>query len=206
MPRTYTSEFDSTLGINTVIVNDTVYILVSEATSPVLLADMKLYLKITTTSDDTLIQTMIDAATTWGENYTGRDFRAITWQLLLDCFTDRIELKRDPVASVTTVEYLVNDALVTVSADVYYLKKLTQSSEILLNEDQEWPTDGDDREQGIEITFLTEGYFRQDLIIDAIYRLVAFWYRNRGDCSGCKGAAESSGATIIFDQFRISRV
>ncbi len=174
--------------------------------SPVDLATMKSYLKITATADDTLIQSMIDAATEWGEKYTGRDFRAITWDLLLDCFTDRIGLRRDPVDSITTVKHLVSGSLVTVSNTVYYLKKLVQSSEILLNEDQEWPTDTDDREQAIEIRFVTKGYRCQDSIIDAIERHVAFWYRNRGDCPNVKGSAEKAGVTVIYDQFRISRV
>lgn len=186
--------------------NAAIYQLVSQLASPVNLATMKSYLKITATADDTLIQSMIDAATEWGEKYTGRDFRAITWDLLLDEFTDRIELRRDPVASVATVKHLVNGSLVTVSATVYYLKKLVQSSEILLNEDKEWPTDTDNREQTIEIRFVTEGYRCKQSIIDAIERHVAFWYRNRGDCPDAKKSAEGAGVTIIYNQFRISRV
>ena len=195
-----------TLPARQVVSNVAVYELVSAAASPVTLAVMKSYLKITSTADDTLIQSMIDAATEWGEKYTGRDFRAITWKLLLDCFTDRIELRRDPVASVTAVKHLVSGSLVTVDSTVYYLKKLVQSSEILLNEDQAWPTDSDNREQTIEIEFVTEGYRCQESIIDAIERTVAFWYRNRGDCPGASDAARRTGATIIYDQFRISRV
>ena len=117
--------------------NISVYNRVSVAASPVDLAAMKAYLKVTATADDVLIQSMIDAATEFGEKYTGRDFRAVTWDLLLDCFTDRICLRRDPVESIATVKHLVNDVLVTVPSETYYLKKLTQSSEILLSEDQE---------------------------------------------------------------------
>lgn len=186
--------------------NVAVYQKVSVEASPVSLAPMKAYLKITAAADDTIIQAMIDAATEWGEKYTGRDFRAITWDLLLDKFTDRIELRRDPVDTITTVKHLVSGSLVTVDAAVFYLKKLVQSSEILLNEDQEWPTDTDDREQVIEIRFVTEGYRCQDSIIDAIERMVAFWYRNRGDCPNVKASAEGAGVTPILDQFRISRV
>lgn len=183
-----------------------IYKLVSAAASPVTLSTMKSYLKITATADDTLIQSMIDAATEWGEKYTGRDFRAINWDLLLDEFTDRIPLRRDPVASVATVKHLVSGSLVTVPSTVFYLKELVQSSEILLNEDQEWPTDTDNREQTIEIRFITEGFRCQDSIIDAIERHVAFWYRNRGDCPNAKASAEGAGVTAIYNQFRISRV
>ena len=183
-----------------------VYNRISAVASPVTLTVMKSYLKITTTADDALIQSMIDAATEWGESYTGRDFRAVTWNLLLDRFTNRIELRRDPVDSVTTVKRLVSGSLVTVASSVFYLKKLVQASQILLNEDQEWPDDADNREQVVEITFVTKGYQNQESIIEAIKRTVAFWYRNRGDCPDVKTAIDGAGVTIIYDQFRISRV
>lgn len=182
------------------------YSRVSADPSPVTLAAMKSYLKITTTADDALIQIMIDAATEWGEKYTSRDFRAVTWDLFLDKFTDRILLRRDPVASITTVKHLVDGSLETVASSVYYLKRLSQFSEILLDEDQEWPTDTDDREQAIEIRLVTTGYRDQDAIINAIKRTVAFWYRNRGDCPDVKAAIDGAGVTIIYNQFRISRV
>lgn len=197
-----------TLPARQIVRNAKVYKRVSVAASPVSLATMRSYLKIpaSQTADDTLIQSMIDAATEWQEKYTGRDFRAITWDLLLDLFTDRIELRRDPVASVTTVKHLVSGSLVTVDSSVFYLKKLVQSSEILLNEDQEWPTNTDDREQVIEIRFVTEGFQCQDSIIDAIERHVAMWYRNRGDCPDVTTSAKNAGVTMILDGFRISRV
>ncbi len=210
-----------------------IYELVSFGASPVLLADMKAWLKVTGTSDDTLIQTLIDSATEWGEKYTGRDFRANQWKLLLDSFEDicnsseqfqrdhllgtsiplftssitsRIELKRDPVDVVDSVQHLVSTVLVTVDAADYYLKKLTQSSEVLLFDGKDWPTDTDDREQAIEILFTTKAYRCLNEIITAIKLHVSNLYTNRGDCSDSAEAAAESGATRIYDQFRISRV
>lgn len=190
-----------------------VYELVTPGTVPVLLAEMKTYMKVTSSSDDALITSMLSAATTWGENYTGREFRANIWKLLKDVFQDRIRLARAPIASVTSVEHLVSAALVPVASSVFYLKKSHQFSEILLNEDQVWPTDTDDREQVVEIVFLTESYRDTDAIKEAIKRHVAFWYKNRGDCGGsgsagcsCGDAAKGSGVTMIYDQFRIDRV
>lgn len=177
----------------------------SAAASPVVLADMKTYLKITSSADDTLIQALIDSCTEFGENYTGRDFRVKDWRLSIDFFQARIVLDRNPVASITTAKYLVSDALVTIASTVYYLKKLTQCAEILLQENQSWPIDIDDREQAIEIEFKTEAYYKDDQIIDAIKRNVLFAYENRGDCD-TKEAAQKSGAALIYDQFRISRI
>lgn len=182
------------------------YDFVSATAPPVTTADMKSFLKISTSTDDVLIYAMLEAATEWGESYTRRSFRAVTWNLLLDEFADRICLRRDPVASVTHVKHLVDGAQVTVTASDYYLKKLTQHSEILLEENKTWPIDTDNREQAIEIQFVTESYYKADLIAAALKMHVAHWYRNRGDCADAAQAARDSGAAMIYDQFRVDRV
>lgn len=182
------------------------YKFVSAAAAPVTVSEMKSFLRVSTTADDVLIGLMIDAATQWGESYTGRSFRAVTWQLLLDEFCDRIEIRRDPVDTITHVKHLVDDVQVTVASSVYYLKSLTQTSEILLVENQAWPTDTDSREQAIEIEFVTNSYYKADLIVAAIKQHVAHWYRNRGDCFDAAHAARDSGAMMIYNQFRIERV
>lgn len=190
------------------------YSLKTAGAVPVALDDMKLYMKVTATADDDLITSMLATATTYGENYTGREFRANTWTLLTDEFLDRMCLNRAPVASITSIKHLVSDVLETVANTVYYLKKNLQFAEGLLREDQSWPTDTDTREHAVEIEFVTETYRDVDAIATAIKRHVAYWYSNRGDCAGsgggagcsCGDAAKSSGVTAIYDQFRISRV
>lgn len=220
-----------------------IYELVSFGTSPVTLADMKTWLKFSgvtlPAAEDTLIQALIDTATEWGEKYTGREFRANQWKLLIDGFNDignsserfqrnhlstvsvlpfahphhgrrsgndRIELKRDPVDLIDSVKHLVSATLVTVPNTDYYLKKNTQSSEILLFENKTWPSDTDNREQAIEITFTTKIYRCTNEIKNTIKLHVANLYSNRGDCPDSRQAARESGATMIYDQFRISRV
>ena len=181
------------------------YTRTSVGTNPVLLADVKAYLKQTATADDTLIQVFIDSAVEYGEAYTGREFRNNTWTLLIDDFADRIVLNKNPVDTITTVKYLLSTVLTTIASSVYYLKKNTQCGEILLSEDQSWPTDLDDIEHGIEIVFTTVVYQELNRIKDALYRHIAYLYTNRGDCE-VKAAGKASGADSIYDQFRISRV
>lgn len=191
-----------------------VYILESvEATppAPVTLVEVKAFMKVKTTSDDDLINSLIAAATEWGEKYTGRAFRIKNWVLKLDCFpvSDRIILKRDPVESIARFEYLVNSVLTTVPSADYYLKKCTQHSEIVLSSGSSWPDNLDDIEQSIEIEFVMKSYHCEEEIKNAIKRHVNFLYRNRGDCDGCSnvgGSGAASGATLIYDQFRITRV
>ncbi len=208
-----------------------VYELISAGASPVSLATMKSFLKITNTVDDALIQVLIDAATEFGEKYTGREFRANQWKLLLDSFFDlsnsrhhdrhnslefktltlgrissRIMLNRDPVDVVDSVQHLVDTDLVTVDSSIFYLKKNTQDSEILLFENQEWPDDTDNREQAIEILFTTKAYRCINSIIEAIQMHVANLYINRGDCPDAASGAKDSGAIAIYNQFRIARI
>lgn len=184
-----------------------VYTLLVKAVSPVSLPDMKTFLKVFVAADDTVIQGILDTATDWGESYTGRDFRANSWELLLDEFTDPIILNRNPVDSITSVEHLVSAAYVAVTATDYYLKKLVQSSEILLVVGKSWPTNTDDREQAIKVEFLTEfGLVYQDRAIDAIKRHVSFMYSNRSDCPDITEAAFEAGSAPIYDQFRIARI
>ena len=75
------------------------YELISEAASPVDLATMKSYMKVTSTSDDVLIQQLIDSATQWGENYTGRDFRVKSWRVFLDGFNSVINFAYPSLSS-----------------------------------------------------------------------------------------------------------
>ena len=167
---------------------------------------MRAYLKNPPVAEDPVITSMITAATEWGEKYTCREFRDNEWELLLDCFEDRIELNRSPVASIVSVEHLVSGSNVAVDGAVFYLKKGNFSSEILLNENQSWPTDTDNREQAITVTILTEKFRCGDLIKTAIERHVAFWFQNRGDCDSCEDAAKQSGVTTIYNTFKIPRV
>ena len=181
------------------------YTKTAAGTAPIDLATAKSYMKQISTSDDTLINTLIAAAVEYGENYTGRDFTANTWQLLIDDFADRIVLLRNPIDAITTVKYIVGGTLTLIADTVYYMKKGVQCSEILLKEDQEWPDDLDEIEHGIEIIFDTEAYTDINLIKDALLRHVAHLYTNRGDCD-VKSAGAESGADALYNQIRISRV
>lgn len=184
-----------------------VYKLKTQGTSPLTLDTAKAWLKIPLSNgdEDDLLNALITAVTLWGEKYTGRDFRANTWTLLLDTFEARICLRRGPVASITFVRHLVSSSQATVDASVYYLKKDVQFSEILLSEGEDWPTDTDDREQAIEIEFVTEAAQCIEIAIDAMKRQLAWLYANRGDCTADQ-AAKESGATAMYDLVSIPRL
>lgn len=184
-----------------------VYQLVAYGAVPVTLKSVKDYMRVSEVCDDELINSLIATATVWGESYTGREFRANQWTILLDEFPTRIDINRHPVASVESITHIVSGSPVTVTAADYYLKQLTQGAEILLVDGSDWPTDTDEREQAITVSFTTEIYARYaSNIADGILRLVSFMYANKGDCPDGDAAIVASGTAPIFDQFRIARV
>jgi len=182
------------------------YELKTAGTSPLSLTEAKSFMKVSSSSDDTIIEGIINSATEWGQKYTGREFTNNIWLLFLDYFPSRITLNRDPVDSITSVKHLVSDVNTAVDSSIYYLKKETQKSEIVLLENNEWPTNTDEREQAIEVEFITESYYCKEEILNSLKRHVSYLYSNRGDCADTKDAADSSGVTFMYDQFRISRV
>jgi len=192
-----------------------VYQLQSSSASPVTLAEAKAHLRVSSTADDTLIQSIIDACTEWGESYTRRSFRAQVWKLLLDMFTARIELRKQVVNAITSITHLVADTPVTVASTVYYLKQTPQGAEILLAYGQDWPTDTDYRDQAITVNFTTTAWTKHaNLIQEALLKHIAAMYANRGDCvEGTSSVtmlatdyAKTSGAATLYDMMRVARV
>ncbi len=183
------------------------YTLTTAGTASITLAEVKAHLKrpVTFTADDVLLQSLIDAATQYGQKYTAREFTANTWTLLIDCLTDRVRLNRNPIDSITSIEHLVDDILITIPSTDYYKKDLTQWVEVLLISGKSWPTNTDDREHAIKIIFVTKQYPCGNLIKEAMLLHIAYWYSNKGDCDA-GDAAKLSGANDLYNQIRIPRI
>ena len=196
------------------------YVLTTAGTVPVTVIEAKSHLRIPETLkvDDDLLTAFLASASDFAEKYTGRELRANSWTLFLDAFADRICLRRDPVDTITSVKYLDDTSPTpgeqTVPASVYYLKKGVQASEVLLQPDQEYldgltpATTLNEREQSVEIEFATVAHRCLAQAKLGILRHVAFMYENRGDCDPVDAAdtAKRSGASILYNQIRISRV
>lgn len=184
------------------------YELVAPGTIPVTLDEVKCHLKVTTDLDDDFLTDLLEAATQAAEKYTTRELRANTWDLTIDCFETRIEIRKDPVDSITSINRLVSGTPTAVATSVYYLKKNAQFDEILLQEDQEWPNDVDEREAAITIRFVTKAHRCLSLAKHGISRHAAFLYENRGDCDpfNATDSIHVSGAGVLYDQMRVPRI
>lgn len=78
--------------------------LITAATAlAVSLVEAKEHLRVTESTEDTLITAMITAATEVAEQITGRAIMPQTWELTLDAFPDAFELTRIPAASITSL-------------------------------------------------------------------------------------------------------
>jgi len=174
-------------------------------TLPITVKRAKSYLKVETDEDNILLQDMIATTVRFAERYMGRDLRQNTWKLIIDKFTDRICLRKSQVRSITNVKYTVDAALVTIANTVYYLKKGYGFSEVLLQDGKTWPTDLDEIEAGIQITFITEIPRHIEQYKLGVLEHIAFLYQNRGDCD-VDSAAVKSGAVQLYGQGRIQRI
>jgi uncharacterized phiE125 gp8 family phage protein len=191
---------------------------VAPVNKPLTLLEVKTHLRIDTSdaSEDTYLNLLIDAVTEYAEKYTKRDFITRTYKTLRDCFWDSLEIRRNPIQSVSIVKYLVDDVLTLVSTDVYFLIESNTFPHLSLKVNQVWPTNEDDREQAVEIIFVS-GYGDDPTDIPEKLKLgmlnhIADMYENRGDCdesSGISGMTERllpKESKLIYDMCKIRNI
>ncbi len=90
------------------------------AIEPVTVQEMREYLSLGGTEDDTLLTGLISAARAALELYTGRTFITTSYQLYLDGFYSVIKLARPPVQSVTSITYIDDDGTTQTLASTEY--------------------------------------------------------------------------------------
>jgi len=87
-------------------------------------AEAKSHLRVDISDDDTLIDSMISAATDYVELYTGRSFVTRTYRADLSGFADVIELPMRPIISITSIKYYDTNSpsvLTTLASSTYNL-------------------------------------------------------------------------------------
>lgn len=81
------------------------------------LAQAKEFLRVTQTSEDTLITAFVAAAIGWVEKYVGQKFSVTTVTETLDEFPAWIDVTTRPLGSVTSITYVGNDGQVATVVD-----------------------------------------------------------------------------------------
>jgi uncharacterized phiE125 gp8 family phage protein len=148
-------------------------------------ADFKLFARIDTSSDDTLIDQLILGATDFVEKWTQRSLLGQTW-----VYTERrwprriVELPRPPLVSVTSVGYVdtAGDDQ-TLVADTDYVVTIDREPGIIEPAyGKTWPSLRGETAQAITVTYVA-GFHADDpdevpnAIRIAVKMLAAQWYR-----------------------------
>ena len=132
---------------------------------PITLAEAKSFLRIDTTDEDSLINTLISSARSMCEEFTQRAFIKQTWDLWLDRFpfgksekvwegvlqahrnilneeTRNITIPRPPLLSVIHLQtYDDANVATTFTANDYVVDNVSQPGRIILENGATWPTD-----------------------------------------------------------------
>lgn len=130
------------------------------ANLPVTVENAKDQLQIEHDDDDTLIQRYIEVATAKVENDTRRGLITQTWAQYLDDFPDDelIVLRRNPVSSVSSVQYTDTDGdTQTFSSAKYQTDTNNEPARLFPAYNEEWPDVRVDTLNGVVITFIV-GY------------------------------------------------
>jgi uncharacterized phiE125 gp8 family phage protein len=156
-------------------------------TYPVTLQEAKNHLRVDVTDDDALITAQIQAATSWVEQFCGRQLITATYLLTLDRFPrwdTPIILPRPPAISVTSITYTKSDESTdTVTSTDYVLdnKDDLDRHRIVLKDAFSWPTDT--RDYAAVRVIYTAGYGAASAVPDvyksAIKLMVGNLYENR---------------------------
>jgi len=125
--------------------------------------DVKDFVRIDTSADDTIIDRMITAARIWCENYIGKDIVAKNRTFYLQEVDDRFTLPFAPVASISSV----TSEGTAVTYESYGLDDT-------MIEIKSLPADE------VKVTYVTTG-LTDDLVKEAILHLVATMYDYRAD-------------------------
>ena len=165
-------------------------------------------------SQNGIITTILQAATSFGEGMTGKDFRDNAYSLRLDEFPVGcgIIIERAPVETITSITYTVAGVETTVDPATYYLVPELQYAVANLSFGKVFPVDGDEILEGLQgsinVNFTTKAYSCDGRIREAILEHANALYSERGDCSSgsVRNAAMASGAYEFYNQFRTVRV
>jgi uncharacterized phiE125 gp8 family phage protein len=181
---------------------------VAPTAEPLTTAQAKLYLKVDTSADDALIDSLVKSAREHVEAITGRALITQTWQYMIDAFPqtspsiyrdfyevrnypdpngDRfIKLPVSPVQSLHPVTvYDVNGTSSTWASTNYFLDTWREPCRIYLNDSGAWPSPAAGlRSFSCGLLEFVAGYGSSAAtipapLLQAVYALVAHWYENR---------------------------
>lgn len=186
---------------------------VAPAEPVVSLAEAKAHLRVEHADEDAYITSLVQAATSHLDGWSGTLGRALveqTWEVTLDAFpVGAIHLPLGDVIAVTSVKYddTAGDEQ-TVSSTDYFLDNRSLDGWVVPFADVSWP-DTLDAVNAVRVRY-TAGYGAASAvpaaIRHAILMLVAHWYANREAVTAGGASALPMAVDALTHPFRVLRV
>ena len=174
---------------------------------PVSLVDAKNFLRVDTTADDTLITSLISAATSQGEKFTGRVFEQVTFTGFFSGLSfsqfeagPYLQIRRGPLDSVISFKSVENGSLVAVESTDYEVRETSGLSRIVFIET---PPSADRVIYPFQVEFVAGYSVVPDDIKTAIKSHVLFMYENRGDVTPDGKVGLPFEVKAIYSRYRI---
>lgn len=160
---------------------------VAPTSEPITTAEGKTAARVTIATDNDYIDTLIQSAREWCEDFMGRAIFTQTWEWKLDRLpfnSDWFVVPYPKLASVTSIAYTDTDGdSQTLATTVYEVDTTSQPGRIALKFDQVWPSVRSQIINPVTVTFVagTTVALGSFYVKQAIKMLVAHWYNVRED-------------------------
>ena len=171
-------------------------------------AEAKDFLKVDTTADDTLIDSLIKAATQSCQIFTNRYFLTTSVTQYSDNWFEFYRLYKSPVEEIIHVKYYdTNDTLQTLASSNYILDNISQPARIGISVDGTLPNLAD-RINAVEVAYkVGYGELSSDVpegIKQAVLITIGNWYENRQTVITGRTATELPlSSQYLLEQYKI---
>lgn len=141
------------------------------------LDEVKTYLKVDNSADDTLITNLIAQVISHMEGYSWRSLVPSTYIVYTNEFGDYIPLRRGPVSGITLIQYYdTSNAIQTLDSGSYFLA-IGQPDRVCLEYGYTWPTLFD-RSDAIIVTYTTNPSIEESVKEDTL-KAIGYLYQHR---------------------------
>lgn len=153
------------------------------ATEPITLTEAKAHVRVTASTEDTLLTALIVAARQFVEEETSRALITQTWERQLDDWPAFVRLPRPPALAITSIKYVDEDGTeATLASTAYTLYANVEPGHLVIDGD-ELPTGVVLADYaGVRIRY-TAGYGAAAAVPQALKQamllLIGHWYLNR---------------------------
>ncbi len=185
-------------------------LLVPPALEPVGLADAKTFLRIEGAQDDDLVMALLSAARLMVEAASGRMLIDQTWRIVLDGWpaSGRVRLPVSPLRGIIAARVFGVDGQSQLLAGGALVPETGAEPPVLV---QAQPLSPPGRNsQGVEIDVLIgHGPLAADVpapLRQAVLRLAAFWFENRGDALAGDATALPAEIMALINPYRRKRL